>query len=300
MPATPTLRPDPKDTVGPVQRVTLCGIVVNILLAILKFTVGIVGGSQAIVADAIHSVSDTTTDLAVLFGVHFWTAPADDQHPYGHWRIETIITALIGLSLGALAIGISYDALTSIQSDTATSPGLIALLGAVVSIVAKELLYQWTVQVGTRTRSAAVVANAWHHRTDALSSIPAALAVILARLGPNWAFADHVGAVIVSLFVLHAAWRITSKAMSELTDRGVPPNTKRVIEQVATAVDGVDSVHAIRTRKLGPGIYLDLHVLVDGDLSVRQGHDISEAVKQALLEEGPEIIDAVVHLEPME
>jgi cation diffusion facilitator family transporter len=286
--------------VGPVQRVTLCGIVVNILLAILKFTVGIVGGSQAIVADAIHSVSDTTTDLAVLFGVHFWTAPADDKHPYGHWRIETIITALIGLSLGALAIGISYDALTSIQSDTATSPGLIALLGAVVSIVAKELLYQWTVQVGTRTRSAAVVANAWHHRTDALSSIPAALAVILARRGPNWAFADHVGAVIVSLFVLHAAWRITSKAMSELTDRGVPPNTKRVIEQVATAVDGVDSVHAIRTRKLGPGIYLDLHVLVDGDLSVRQGHDISEAVKQALLEEGPEILDAVVHLEPMD
>jgi cation diffusion facilitator family transporter len=300
MPARSTLRPDPKCTVGPVQRVTLCGIVVNILLAILKFTVGIVGGSQAIVADAIHSVSDTTTDLAVLFGVHFWTAPADDKHPYGHWRIETIITALIGLSLGALAIGISYDALTSIQSDTATSPGLIALLGAVVSIVAKELLYQWTVQVGTRTRSAAVVANAWHHRTDALSSIPAALAVILARRGPNWAFADHVGAVIVSLFVLHAAWRITSKAMSELTDRGVPPNTKRVIEQVATAVDGVDSVHAIRTRKLGPGIYLDLHVLVDGDLSVRQGHDISEAVKQALLEEGPEILDAVVHLEPMD
>ncbi len=283
-----------------VQKVTIWGIVVNILLSGLKFFVGILGNSQAIIADAIHSLSDTTTDLAVLFGVRFWTAPADDQHPYGHWRIETIITSFIGFSLAIVAIGISYDALTSIRDHSHASPGAIALVGAIGSIISKELLYQWTIRVGRKLRSSAVMANAWHHRTDALSSIPAALAVIVARSNPAWAFADHVGAIIVSIFVLHAAWIITRKAISELLDSGVSSVTKNRIETVAASVEGVSSVHAIRTRKLGPGIYLDLHVLVKGDLSVRKGHDISETVKRELLKEGPEIMDVVVHLEPEE
>jgi cation diffusion facilitator family transporter len=287
-----------QDLVASVQYVTVWGIVVNILLSALKFTVGILGKSHAVVADAIHSLSDTTTDLAVLFGVRFWTAPADDQHPYGHWRIETIITTVIGISLATVAVGISYKALTSLQSHDATSPHPIALIGALASIVSKEILYHWTLRVGRQTRSSAVIANAWHHRTDAISSIPAAAAVILARISPEWAFVDHIGAILVSFFVLHAAWRITRTAMADLIDKGAPPPTQARIEAIALAVPGVADVHAIRTRVMGPGIYLDLHVLVDGDLTVKEGHDISDNVKQALLKEGPEILDAVVHLEP--
>ncbi len=289
---------DRQKVVTDVQHVTLWGFVVNVLLAALKFAAGILGGSQAVVADAVHSLSDTTTDLAVLFGVRFWTAPADEQHPYGHWRIETIVTTAIGLTLTGVAVGIGYKALTSLQNHDASSPHPIALVGALASIVVKELLYRWTLKVGRRTRSSAVIANAWHHRTDAISSIPASAAVILARISPKWALMDHVGAIIVSLFIFHAAWKIIKGALTNLLDKGVPKETRTRIDHIARSVTGVTSVHAIRTRMMGPGIYLDLHVLVDGDLSVRQGHAISESVKQALLHEGPEILDAVVHLEP--
>jgi cation diffusion facilitator family transporter len=289
---------EPEKVVTAVQRVTLWGLAVNIMLSALKFTVGIMGGSQAIVADAIHSLSDTTTDLAVLFGVRFWTAPADDHHPYGHWRIETIITTCIGISLATVAIGISYNAITTLHTRGSTSPHLIALIGAIASIISKEILYRWTLKVGRATRSPAVIANAWHHRTDALSSIPAALAVLLARISPDWAFADHIGAIVVSGFVLHAAWGITRRATADLLDKAAPPSVKQEIEAVALRISGVETVHKIRTRAMGPGIYLDLHVLVNGDLTVREGHDISETVRQALLKDGPAILDVVVHLEP--
>ncbi len=295
---TQTKVPSPQETVGPVQRVTLWGIAVNVFLSVLKFAVGMMGGSQAIVADAIHSLSDTTTDVAVLLGVRYWTAPADDKHPYGHWRIETIITMAIGILLAAVAVGISMRAIGTIQTRHQVSPHWIALVGAGASVVLKELLYRWTVRVGQQARSSAVIANAWHHRTDALSSIPAGVAVILARIGPEWAFIDRIGAIIVSGFVLHTAWGIVRRAMSDLLDRGVTPAARARIEEIARSVQGVESVHKIRTRNMGPGTYLDLHVLVNGDLTVREGHDIATDVKHTLLNDGPEILDVVVHLEP--
>lgn len=290
----------PEDTVAPVQRVTLWGIAVNVFLSALKFTVGTMGGSQAIVADAIHSLSDTTTDLAVLLGVRYWTAPADDQHPYGHWRIETIITTAIGILLAVVAGGICVRALTTMQTRDIAAPHEIALIGAVASIIMKELLYRWTLRVGRQAKSSAVIANAWHHRTDALSSIPAGAAVLLARINPNWAFVDRIGAIMVSGFVLHTAWRITRSAMNDLLDRGATPAVRERIESIALGVEGVESVHKIRTRNMGPGIFLDLHVLVDGNLTVRRGHDIATDVKHVLLDDGPEILDAIVHLEPSE
>jgi len=295
---TQTKVPSPQETVGPVQRVTLWGIAVNVFLSVLKFAVGMMGGSQAIVADAIHSLSDTTTDVAVLLGVRYWTAPADDKHPYGHWRIETIITMAIGILLAAVAVGISMRAIGTIQTRHQVSPHWIALVGAGASVVLKELLYRWTVRVGQQARSSAVIANAWHHRTDALSTIPAGVAVILARIGPEWAFIDRIGAIIVSGFVLHTAWGIVRRAMSDLLDRGVTPAARARIEEIARSVQGVESVHKIRTRNMGPGTYLDLHVLVNGDLTVREGHDIATDVKHTLLNDGPEILDVVVHLEP--
>ncbi len=289
-----------EEVVPAVQRVTLCSIVINLLLSLLKFTVGIFGSSQAIVADAIHSLSDTTTDLAVFFGVRFWTAPADKRHPYGHWRIETIITATIGVMLATVAIGIFYKAVTTIHTRPDVPPRLIALIGAIASIIVKELLYHWTIKVGKETNSTALVANAWHHRSDAISSVPVAIAIIVARINPALAIADQIGAMIVSLFVLYAAWNILKGAFGELLDRDAGDSIRDKISRVVMSVAGVEDVHAIRTRRMGPGLYLDLHLLVNGELTVRQGHDISEVVRRELLDNGPNVLDAVVHLEPSE
>lgn len=286
------------DVVPAVQRITVYSIIVNLLLSVCKFAVGIIGNSQAIVADAIHSLSDTTTDLAVFFGVRFWSAPPDERHPYGHWRIETLITATIGVMLAVVAVGIFYKAVINISFEAKAPPRLITLIVAIASVVVKEILCRWTMKVGRETKSTAVIANAWHHRSDAISSIPVAVAIIVARINPKLAMADQIGAMIVSLFVLYAAWQIIRDALGDLVDKGAEGEVKSQISKVCMSVSGVESVHAIRTRKMGPGIFLDLHLLVDGDMTVRKGHDISECVKHKLLNKGPNVLDAVVHLEP--
>ena len=281
-----------------VRKVTLIGILINIMLSGLKFVVGILGSSRAVVADAVHSLSDMTTDMAILFGISYWTAPADENHPYGHWRIETMVTAFIGILLAFVALGIGYRALLSIRQEHLKQPKWIAFMGALISIVVKEFLYQWTLVVGRKVKSSAVIANAWHHRSDALSSIPAVIAVMIAIISPKWSFIDQFGAIVVSLFILHASWKIIKPALAELADTGVSEDVRVKIQTLAKTTDGVISVHAIRTRRIGGGIHVDLHIMVDGTISVHQGHDISKAVKQRLFEKGPEIVDVVVHLEP--
>jgi len=168
----------------------------------------------------------------------------------------------------------------------------------IVSIVCKEALYRWTVRVGRRARSSAVVANAWHHRSDALSSVPAALAVLAARLRPEWLFLDHLGAVVVSVFIFRAGVMVAWPALKELVDVGAPQDELAQIEELALAVDGVKEVHAIRTRIVGGHVHVDLHVLVEGSMSVSAGHAVAERVKQRLLRDGPRLGDVVVHLEP--
>lgn len=281
-----------------VRRVTLCGLLANLGLSALKLTVGVLGSSQAVVADGVHSLSDITTDIAVLWGVHYWSEPPDPDHPYGHRRIETVVSAGIGLLLGAVGIGIACQALRTVRQPDVQSPELIALVGAVISIVGKEMLYRWTAAVGRRVGSSALKANAWHHRSDALSSIPVAVAVIVAAVRPDWAFIDHIGAVVVSVFILYAAWKIVWPAFGELVDRGAGANVRENIEGLVRKHSAVRYVHAVRTRQLGAGLHVDLHIGVDGKISVREGHDVSEEVKQHLLAEGPAIVDVVVHLEP--
>ncbi len=205
-----------------VRLVTWVGMLVNIGLSGFKIAAGYFGSSQAIVADGVHSLSDTTTDLAVLIGVRYWTAPPDRDHPHGHRRIETVITMLIGFVLAGVALGLGYNAIITIQVQH-DPPKLIALVAALVSIVSKEVLYQWTVLVGKQAKSSAVIANAWHHRSDGLSSIPAALAVGGALLYPDWYFLDHVGAILVSMFIINAAWKISWPALKQLTDTGASP-----------------------------------------------------------------------------
>ncbi|MBN2542081.1 cation transporter [bacterium] len=281
-------------------RITLIGMIVNILLAALKFALGIVGRSQALVADGVHSLSDITSDIAVYFGIKLWSAPADESHPYGHWRMESMISILIGVIIAAVAIGIGFNSVVTFRDEDLTQPRMIAFVGALVSIVAKEFLYRWTKKVGKETKSSAIIANAWHHRSDAFSSIPVALAVIASVISPKLAFMDHVGAMVVSLVILIAAWNIVKTAISTLADRGVASDVKNQIESIVMTIKGVRSVHAIRSRSVGPGIHVDLHLMVDPEITVRKGHDISENAKKELIENGPDVIDVIVHIEPFE
>lgn len=283
-----------------IERVTWVGLIANLFLSGFKLAAGIFGHSQAVVADAVHSLSDVSGEVMVLIGVRFWSAPADKEHPHGHRRIETLVTMAIGGMLITIALILAYHALATIMEPHAESPDWIAFAAAFSSIVIKEVLYRWTVGVGRKIDSPALVANAWHHRSDAFSSVPAALAVAVAASAQTWYFVDHVGAVIVSLLILQAAWKIVRPALGTLIDRGAPEETLQRIRKMALEIGGVEEVHAVRTRYLGPALEVDLHILVRGSTSVSQGHEISENVKSRLLEEGPGIIDVIVHLEPTE
>jgi len=278
--------------------VTLWGLVVNLGLSALKCVGGILGHSQALVADAVHSLSDTTTDLAVLIGAKFWTAPADADHPHGHGRIETIVTSVIGIALAGVGIGLGYRAILTLPEYHASRPTWLAFAAACLSIVVKEALYRWTVRVGRRVRSPAVIANAWHHRSDALSSVPVAVAVLGTHIHPAWGFLDHVATVVVTVLILHAAWTITWPALRQLVDAGANAHQRQRILTLAQGTPGVRAVHKLRTRHIGPGLQMDLHVLVDPDLTVAEGHAIAGAVKKRLLQYGPEVVDVLVHVEP--
>ncbi len=284
--------------VSKVRQVGWVGLVCNVVLAGAKAVAGIVGHSQAVLADAVHSLSDCATDVAVILGVRYWSAPADENHPHGHGRIETLVTVAIGLLVGAVAVGIGVEAIRSLREEPGAPPNGIALGVALVSIVVKEILYQWTARVGRQVRSPALEANAWHHRSDAISSIPAALAVGFAMIHPEWVVVDQVGAGVVALLILQAAWRILRPAVDQLIDAGAPAADRRRIEELALEVDGVEAAHAVRTRYVGSDLAVDLHVEVDGGLSVAEGHAIARAVRQKLVDQGPAVADAIVQVEP--
>ncbi len=283
---------------GSVRQVTLVGLLLNLGLCAVKFVAGTLGHSRAVVADAVHSLSDLTTDIAVLAGSAVWDKPPDAGHPYGHRRFETMVALFVGGMLGLAGLGLGWNALTAFRTPSAHTPGAIALVAALISILTKELLYRWTLRCGKRVGSIALEANAHHHRSDALSSIPTALAVAVARLGPSWLFLDAVGAVVVSLFILYSAWKIMLPGMMELTDFAAPENVRQRISKIAEGIQGVHEVHNIRTRYVAAHLQIDLHVLVDPSMTVARGHAIGSEVKHRLIEKGPNVFDVIVHLEP--
>ncbi|MCK5051026.1 MAG: cation transporter [Candidatus Cloacimonetes bacterium] len=283
-----------------ILKVTLWSLVLNVLISILKFVLGFLGNSQAVVADAAHSFSDTSTDLIILLGVKYWTAPPDDNHPYGHQKIESFVTIIIGIILLTAACGIGYHAIATINVGHADKLKLFTIVGPIISIIFKELLFRKTYQVGVKTNSSAVKANAWHHRTDALSSIPVLIAVVASLINPKLIILDHIGAIIVAAFIIKLAVEIIYKNINELVDTGISEEEYLLISKVISEIKRVKGFHKVRSRKLGSSIYLDLHLEVDGDLSVSEGHDITEDVQQALISSNPKIIDVMVHLEPEE
>jgi len=287
-----------RTAVSRVRQVGWVGLLCNLLLAAAKAAAGIFGHSQAVLADALHSLTDSVTDIAVILGVRYWSAPADEDHPHGHGRIETLVTVIIGIAIGSVAVGMGIQAIRGLRHEPEGNPAAIALGAAMLSIAVKEVLYRWTAEVGREVGSPALEANAWHHRSDAISSIPAAAAVAVSIIDPEWVVVDRVGAVIVCLLILQASWRILRPAVDQLIDAAAPVGDRRRIEEIALTVDGVKAAHAVRTRYIGAKLAVDLHVEVDGGLAVDEGHVIAVAVRRALVEQGPNVVDAVVQIEP--
>ncbi|MCK5164433.1 MAG: cation transporter [Desulfobacula sp.] len=281
-----------------IQNITLIGLAANIVLSIIKFFIGFIGNSQAVVADALHSFSDTSSDLVILFGVKYWTAPPDDSHPYGHQKIESFISIIIGFILLFVAGAIGYNGLISLQEKNQSELNWIVIIGPLISIIVKEILFKLTYKVGVKTNSSSLKANAWHHRTDALSSIPVLIAVVASLLDPRLRFLDQIGAVIVSAFIIKVGFGILFTNINDLLDTGISKEKINALKKTINNIQSVRGVHKLRTRKLANYIYIDLHLEVDGQLSVIQGHDISEEVKHTLIRNNPKIIDVMVHLEP--
>ncbi|MCK5347994.1 MAG: cation transporter [Desulfobacula sp.] len=281
-----------------IQNITLIGLAANIVLSIIKFFIGFIGNSQAVVADALHSFSDTSSDLVILFGVKYWTAPPDDSHPYGHQKIESFISIIIGFILLFVAGAIGYNGLISLQEKNQSELNWIVIIGPLISIIVKEILFKLTYKVGVKTNSSSLKANAWHHRTDALSSIPVLIAVVASLLDPRLRFLDQIGAIIVSAFIIKVGFGILFTNINDLLDTGISKEKINALKKTINNIQSVRGVHKLRTRKLANYIYIDLHLEVDGQLSVIQGHDISEEVKHTLIRNNPKIIDVMVHLEP--
>ncbi|MCK5074415.1 MAG: cation transporter [Bacteriovoracaceae bacterium] len=282
-----------------ITRVTWASVVTNLVLAIIKFVFGILGRSHAVVADAVHSLSDLTTDFAILIGVRFWSKPPDEDHPHGHYKIETMVTFFIGLVLGITATGILYNSIVSIHSGTYEKPRIIALVAAIISIITKEILFRWTIKKGRVLRCMPVIANAHHQRSDAISSIPVAAAVLFSVIFPDWSFVDHIGAIIVAFLIYQAAFKIMNPAINKLADRGVSAEELKKIYEIAGSIDGVKGIHDVRTRYIGSAnVATDLHIEVDAGISVQAAHDIYQQVKDKLLESNLSIVDIVIHIDP--
>ena len=278
--------------------VTLAGASVNVILAAVKFIFGIIGNSVALVADSIHSISDLGTDFVVLLGYKFWSAPPDDNHPYGHYKIEALITVLISVFLFLAAFGIVYNGIISLIHKNAAHPNFLAFIVALLSIVVKEFLFSWTNNIGKITGSIAIKANAWHHRTDAISSIPVAAAIGLSYAFPSLFFMDRVGAIFVSAIIFLISYRIMKEALSQLIDESIPNDELENIKNTVFSVEGVKDMHALRARKNGKYIFIDMHILVDGEMSVVDGHSVASKVKRVLKEKMQNIKDVVIHIEP--
>ena len=289
-----------------IMRVTLWGSFANFALLVFKLIAGIVGQSSAMIADAIHSLSDFMTDIVVLLFVNISSKPKDDSHEYGHGKYETLATSLIGLVLVGVGFVLFWEGANKIYgffflSIPLDSPKTIALIAALLSIVVKEILYQMTVWVGRKENSAVVVANAWHHRSDALSSIGTAIGIGGAiLLGENWRVLDPLAAVIVSLFIVKVALRLVVPAVNELLEKSLPKEMEKEILDIISESPEVRNPHNLRTRRIGNNIAIEAHIRVDGQISVTQAHNITREIERKLRDKFGEATHIALHVEPIQ
>ena len=286
-----------------IYKVTLLGSAGNIALLTFKFIAGIVGHSGAMIADAVHSLSDFVTDLIVLAFVIISAKPKDASHDYGHGKFETLATFFIGLALVAAATGIivsgSLKLTDWLHGAQLEAPGKLALWAALVSIAVKEILYQYTYWKGKKLESKAVMANAWHHRSDALSSIGAALGIGGAiLLGDRWTVLDSIASIVVGAVLLKVAWELLKTSIGELTEQSLPDETEQQIEQIITSFPEVTEPHNIRTRRIGSRIAIEAHIRMDGNLTLYEAHERTSAIERKLKETFGTDTHVTLHTEP--
>lgn len=288
-----------------VYRVTLLGSVVNLLLLVFKFVAGVLGHSAAMIADAVHSLSDFVTDLIVIVFVKISSKPEDADHAYGHGKYETLASCIIGLALIVVGVMMGYNATVKIvdvvrNGTELASPGIIALVAAVLSIVLKEWMFRITRKVAREVDSPAVEANAWHHRSDALSSVGTAIGIGGAvLLGSKWAVLDPIAALVVSVFIVVQAAKILSDAIGQLMEKSLPRDVEQRICEIVYEEEGTSDIHHLRTRKIGSQISIELHVRMSGSLTLREVHDKSIAIEKRLRAAFGDSTYINLHVEPL-
>lgn len=286
-----------------IYKVTIAGSAVNFLLLVFKFAAGILGHSAAMLADAVHSLSDFVTDVIVIVFVRISNKPQDKGHDYGHGKYETLATAIIGLLLLIVGFGILWNGATSIytflRGGQLEEPGMVALIAAVVSILLKEILYRYTVAKGKKLNSQAVIANAWHHRSDVLSSVGTAVGIGGAiLLGQHWRVLDPIAAVIVSFFIMKVAIRLLIPCVDELLEKSLPDEVEKEIEQALLSFPGVSEPHHLRTRRIGSYCAIEVHVRMDGQITLEEAHNTATAIEHKLKEMFGEGTLINIHVEP--
>ena len=287
----------PDSRTDAITRTAVVGAVANLALSVIKVAAGIIGQSQALVADGIHSFSDLLSDILVWFAGKHAAQDPDNEHPYGHGRYETVATLVLGALLALVAIGVGWDAVDRLFSpEELLHPSPMTLYAALASILIKEWLYWYTLAYARRVQSQMLRANAWHHRSDAISSV-----VVLVGIAGTMAglpYLDAIAAVLVAVMIAHIAWELAWEAIQELVDTGLDDERLRLVRQTILSVGGVRDVHMLRTRRLGGYASADVHILVDPRVSVSEGHMISVLVERRLKDEIDEVSDVTVHIDP--
>lgn len=280
--------------------VTRLSVVVNVLLGGAKFTAGVMSGSQALIADGIHSVVDLGSDIATLVGLKFAAKPGDEDHPYGHHRISTLVTLGISLSVLTFCCGLAWSSINRFGDDTVrVHAGVLPIAVATVALLVKESFYQYAVRQARRLKSGLLMANAMDHRSDAVASLVALVALLAVRWGgPGWAAADAVAGLILAGWLGSDALKMVRQALADLIDTAPADEVMRDLAEHILPVAGVRGFHAFRARRVGDMIEVDFHLQVSGEITVDAGHDIASAVKAEILSRHPEVIDALIHVEP--
>ncbi|WP_337785041.1 cation diffusion facilitator family transporter [Prevotella sp.] len=287
-----------------IYRVTLMGSVVNVILLVFKFIAGILGGSAAMIADAVHSLSDFLTDIIVIAFVRISSKPEDEDHDYGHGKYETLATSIIGLALLMVGLYIFYNGARQIwdvmHGAEIEQPGLVALIAAIVSILLKEWTYRFTASVGKKVESQAVIANAWHHRSDALSSIGTAIGIGGAiLLGKGWAVLDPVAALVVSVFIVKSALGLLSTSSGELLEKSLPKEVEKKIVDIVESEPEVSEVHHLCTRRIGNNIAIEMHIRMPGEISLKDSHTRASNIERKLRQHFGEHTHINLHVEPL-
>ena len=286
-----------------IYRITLAGSIVNVVLLVFKFAAGILGHSAAMIADAIHSLSDFLTDIIVIVFVRLSSKPADNDHDYGHGKYETLATSVIGLALAVVAVILGWDGIEKIadalQGNRLESPGIIALWAALLSITLKEWIFRATRKVANEVKSKALEANAWHHRSDALSSVGTAIGIGGAvMLGDGWAILDPIAAIVVCVLIIVTAFRIIRQASGELLEESLPKETEDRIEQIVYQDTLVSDIHKLHTRRIGNIIAIEMHLRMPAGITLAESHVHATAIEQSLKTEFGKGTHIMLHIEP--